>query len=253
MVDFGIAKLTTAGTKTAEGILIGTPYYMSYEQAKGVEVTPASDIYSLGVVLYEMLTGQWPFEGAPLTVIYKHLMENPIPPRLINPAIPVGIETVVMRALDKNARQRYQSAMEMASALGYQYQPGAQISVPPGGGLTTMPPQGGNLAAISPPQPISPPPRTRAPRLVVIAGGMKGKVFELTQEVVTLGRNDIDANDLVISRQHLRVIRQGEHFWLEDTGSTNGTFVNGVRMMGRTMLRTGLVIQVGQTLLSFQE
>jgi serine/threonine protein kinase len=250
MVDFGIAKLTTAGTKTAEGILIGTPFYMSYEQAKGVEVTPASDIYSLGVVLYEMLTGQWPFEGEPLVVIYKHLTENPLPPRRINPAIPVGIETVVMRALDKNARRRYQTAMEMAAALGYQ--PGAPTAVQPVGGLTTMPPQGGNLPVVSPPQPVSPPPRARVPRLVVIQGRTKGKVFELTQEVVTLGRNEIDASDLVISRQHLRVIRQGEHFWLEDTGSKNGTFVNGVRMMGRTMLRTGVVIQVGQTLLSFQ-
>jgi serine/threonine-protein kinase len=119
LVDFGIAKLTSAPTITREGWLIGTPYYMSYEQSKGQEVTPQSDIYSLGVVLYEMLTGRVPFTGGALTIIYKHIHERPIPPRSINPHIPPYMERAVLRALEKDPSKRFQTAEEMARAIGY--------------------------------------------------------------------------------------------------------------------------------------
>lgn len=248
VVDFGIARLATASTKTSAGFLIGTPYYMSSDQAAGLPATPASDIYSLGVVLYEMLTGGWPFTGEPMMVIDKHLKTPPVPPRRINPAIPPEIETAVMRTLEKNPAQRYQNAMDLARALGYQ--PMMQIVSTPVDDMTTMPPQP-NSRISSPVQP-APPRRGTTVRLVVMVTGVPTRAIKVGTGVTALGRNEINPNDPVISRQHLRVIAQGGQYWVEDEGSTNGTFVNGTRINMRTQIRPGDVIQAGQTTLRFE-
>jgi pSer/pThr/pTyr-binding forkhead associated (FHA) protein len=120
IVDFGIAKWTGRITRTVDGMVIGTPFYLSYEQARGLPVDPRSDIYSLGVVLYEMVTGRVPFQGQALEVIRKHLTELPPPPRRFNPSLRPEIEQVVLQALHKDRRQRFQSAQELAAAVGYQ-------------------------------------------------------------------------------------------------------------------------------------
>jgi serine/threonine-protein kinase len=97
---------------------MGTPSYMSPEQVKGRAVDGRSDIFSLGVMLYEMVTGEKPFPGQNITtVIYKIVNEEPVPPRQINPSIHAGISTVVMRALEKDPDQRYQSCREMLEDL----------------------------------------------------------------------------------------------------------------------------------------
>lgn len=89
---------------TSEGMLIGTPEYMSFDQAKGMAIDGRSDQYSLAIVLYEMLTGQPPFTGRnPLSIVDMHMSEAPTPPRRINPAVPPQIETVIMRALSRIA------------------------------------------------------------------------------------------------------------------------------------------------------
>jgi len=97
---------------------MGTPSYMSPEQVKGRAVDGRSDIFSLGVMLYEMVTGEKPFPGQNITtVIYKIVNEEAVPPRQINPSIHAGISTVVMRALEKDPDQRYQSCREMLEDL----------------------------------------------------------------------------------------------------------------------------------------
>ena len=114
VLDFGIAKLATDATDggspitlTEAGVMIGTPRYMSPEQCDGAPLTPASDVYSLGVILYEMLTGEPPFTGAtPLSVALKHSAEAPRPPREINQNIPPEIEEVVLHALEKKPADR---------------------------------------------------------------------------------------------------------------------------------------------------
>ncbi|NWF80601.1 MAG: Stk1 family PASTA domain-containing Ser/Thr kinase [Chloroflexi bacterium] len=116
--DFGVAKshLSTALTET--GVAFGTVDYLSPEQAQGRPATPQSDLYALGVVLYEMLTGRLPFSGdSAVAVAMKHVTEPPTPPRQINPQIPAGLEALVLRALAKDPAQRPASALEFATAL----------------------------------------------------------------------------------------------------------------------------------------
>lgn len=117
--DFGLAKMIGASTRiTQTGIGMGTPTYVAPEQAQGTGVDARSDIYSLGIVLFEMLTGQVPFTGdTSLVVLLKHLKDPPPPPRQINPDIPEPVERLLLKALAKDPRDRFQRAGEMVSAL----------------------------------------------------------------------------------------------------------------------------------------
>jgi eukaryotic-like serine/threonine-protein kinase len=118
VMDFGIAREGNGGGITQTGVVMGTPQYISPEQAQGLGVDGRSDIYSLGVVLYEMLTGQVPFDDpSPVTVTYKQVREDPVPPSLIDPEIPPALEAIVMKAMAKNPANRFQSAQEMKADL----------------------------------------------------------------------------------------------------------------------------------------
>ncbi|MEX2587733.1 MAG: Stk1 family PASTA domain-containing Ser/Thr kinase [Actinomycetota bacterium] len=120
VMDFGIARAASAGAQqvTQTGTVIGTASYFSPEQAQGLPVDPRSDVYSVGVVLYEMLTGRVPFQGdSPVAVAYKHVSEDPPLPRSITRDIPPELEAVVMKALSKNPENRYQSAHDMQQDL----------------------------------------------------------------------------------------------------------------------------------------
>jgi Protein kinase domain/PEGA domain len=118
VTDFGTAKILQFGTVQQTAHVMGTPSYMSPEQVKGRAVDGRSDIFSLGVMLYEMVTGEKPFPGQNITtVIYKIVNEDPVPPRQIDPSIHPGISTVIMKALVKDPDQRYQSCREMSEDL----------------------------------------------------------------------------------------------------------------------------------------
>ncbi|MDY4415700.1 Stk1 family PASTA domain-containing Ser/Thr kinase [Selenomonas sp.] len=123
VADFGIARAVTESTMTYSGNVIGSVHYFSPEQAKGTVITPKSDVYSLGVVLYEMLTGELPFTGEnPVSIAMKHLQDEPTPVRRIDPAIPPVVEALVARMMAKDPALRPESAelvheIEQAEAM----------------------------------------------------------------------------------------------------------------------------------------
>ncbi|MGI6421716.1 MAG: protein kinase domain-containing protein [Syntrophomonadaceae bacterium] len=118
VADFGIAQAINKKTITFGGEIEGTVQYISPEQAKGEAVTPATDIYSLGCVLYEMLTGKPPFDAeSMITVALKHIHDQPPAPRSINPLIPLPLEKIILKAMEKFPSHRYQSAGEMSEDL----------------------------------------------------------------------------------------------------------------------------------------
>ncbi len=119
VTDFGIAKAVSNSTITAFGTTIGSVHYFSPEQAKGGVTDAKSDIYSLGVVMYEMLTAKVPFDAdTPVSVALKHMQEEPIEPIEINDEIPSAVNSIVMKAMQKDPINRYQTATEMISDLG---------------------------------------------------------------------------------------------------------------------------------------
>jgi len=118
VTDFGIARAMSSTSSTATGTVLGSPHYLSPEQAHGQAAGPSSDIYSLGVVLYEMLTGRPPFTGeTPLGIAVQHLRTEAPPVRALAPQVPVGLEQVVQRALAKTPEERFATATEFAAAL----------------------------------------------------------------------------------------------------------------------------------------
>src|SRR5213075_833492 len=117
VTDFGIAR-SGPSQMTEAGSIIGTSQYLSPEQARGAPVDQRSDLYSVGVVLYELLTGTVPFSGStPLEIAMKHLSEIPRPPSRRRPDVPPDLDRVVLRALAKNPDERYQNAPEMDADL----------------------------------------------------------------------------------------------------------------------------------------
>ncbi|MGE5575613.1 MAG: Stk1 family PASTA domain-containing Ser/Thr kinase [Syntrophothermus sp.] len=118
VTDFGIARAASSATLTQTGFVIGSVHYFSPEQAKGGQIGPQSDLYSLGVVMYEMLTGKVPFEGdSPISIALKQIQEHPKPPAELNPAIPPDLQEIVLKAMAKDLKVRYSRAGEMLADL----------------------------------------------------------------------------------------------------------------------------------------
>ena len=118
LTDFGIVRVLEEGGLTNSGIVLGTADYLSPEQARGETLTASSDLYSLGVVMFEMLAGRPPFVGpTAVSIAMQHASTNPPPLHQYNPTVPPSVEQIVMRTLQKEPEERFQSAAEMKQAL----------------------------------------------------------------------------------------------------------------------------------------
>ena len=170
VTDFGIARAGTS-QMTEAGSIVGTAQYLSPEQARGGEVDPRSDLYSLGIVLYELLTGKTPFDGeTPVEIAMKHLSATPQPPSKLRPDIPPELDMVVLRALAKNPDDRYQSADEMEADLE-RVGRGARVSAATVDTATQVlrrPAAAAAAASATAATMIAPPPSAAAPPPVVV-------------------------------------------------------------------------------------
>ena len=199
VTDFGIARAGAQTDMTEAGSVIGTAQYLSPEQARGDEVTAASDCYAVGIVLYEMLTGRVPFDGdRPVAVAMKQISDEPTPARMLEPSIPPELEAVVMRALVKRPSERYRTADEFSRALAE-----ARTAIDPSGSTTSvmpataetqvMDPVTGPTRVAPPPPPDEPPGGGRRRRWPWIVAGIVLLAAAIVAGVLLLGGDDAKA------------------------------------------------------------
>lgn len=247
LADFSVVKVTNADeTLTHSGMVLGTPAYIAPEQANGESVDPRADIYSLGVVMFEMITGRLPFTYEnPNMLMLAHILE-PVPaPSELNPACPPELEKIILTALQKSAKDRYPDMKAMIEAMnqlvgkstlafaGVQSSFGA-----PNRSFSSKPnriavPGSGQLQANEV--------LTKADRIVLVDKNITIELPEPSVEGLIIGRThglnraDIDlgpynAVDAGVSRRHARLFRAETGWMIEDLGSLNGTYVNEVKL-----------------------
>jgi eukaryotic-like serine/threonine-protein kinase len=240
VTDFGLAKLVAGGIQTQTGTFMGTLPYMSPEQCLGKELDGRSDLYSLGVLLYQLATGQLPFDiQSPTEAVMKHIQEAPPEPRSIRPELPVAVENVIKQAIAKEPGARFRTGEQMARALR---QAARGLSDEDVTQLASADSVVSLATQLLPAQFVSEPSRpgfdlTALPgeeRLLVARKGEPPVAYALDQQVLTIGRGD--DNDIVllaegVSRHHARLERTTTGWRALDLGSTNGTFLNGSRLL----------------------
>jgi hypothetical protein len=268
VLDFGIARATEGTRLTQTGTFVGTPPYMAPEIWEGKPADKRSDVYSLGVVLYEMIVGLPPFQAdRPAAIMRQHLFEEPQPLDVVRVDTPPRLAWIVTRCLAKSPDERYGSAEELLAALEGK----AEVSAPE--------------QDISRPHPKPKPPRVpfsvmvrqrlqpaarratslfsrlpemarRQPRAYLEgrAGRMAGYRFRLSGLDTLMGQAancTIPLHDRYLSQYHARIYFHEGHYYLYDLNSYNGTYLNGYRLTQAYALQHGDQIQIGECLFTF--
>jgi serine/threonine-protein kinase len=252
IMDFGIAKVSSEHL-TAAGQTFGTASYMSPEQANGLALDARSDVFSLGAVLYETLTGTRAFPGTSVPAIMARIVgDEPAEPSSLVEGLPAGVDMLVAGALAKDPERRYPDATSLARDAGAVFDGGLPAFRPqrPTSGTAISP---RDLAGPVGSVPVSPPfedtaahpglalPPGKRISLAAIEGPCHGQVYGVTKPSVTLGRSgsrataDIKLGDPEVSREHAALHCDGSRFELEDLGSTNGTLVDGRRIQAQKL------------------
>jgi len=242
ILDFGVARLP-ASQLTGAGELVGTPAYMSPERVREEDADGRTDVFSLGAVLYEMVTGRRPFQGRTIPEVLRAVEAfDPPPPSRAVPDVPAGLDGVVARALQKSVDRRYATAGELAESLDAVIR--GRAPAPPK--ETASPgPDPELLRKVSTTRPagvsLRLPPTLRV-SVAILSGSLQGEVFPLNQPRLVIGRDgaeteapDVALPDSEVSGQHAAVECYGERVLLRDLGSTNGTFVGETRVTQREL------------------
>ncbi|MCL4546827.1 MAG: FHA domain-containing serine/threonine-protein kinase [Deltaproteobacteria bacterium] len=220
ITDFGIAKINVSHTLTAEGErVVGTTYYMSPEQIKGEPIDLKTDIYSMGILLYEMVSGKNPYEAnTPLAIINGHLYKTPAPLKNIRNDVPDYFINVINKCIAKNKNDRFNSADEIIQALKSK-----KIE------------------------------QVKAKSKLSLFWEETQKVIEIKNKETFIGRdklNNIILKDSYVSRRHSKITILDGNYIIEDLGSTNGTYVNGEKIIIH-YLTNGDKIKIGNNFFIF--
>lgn len=258
LADFGLARLLSRQKDIETGMIIGTPAYMSPEQALGQPCGTRADLYSLAVISYELLTGEVPFiEDNPLAIAMKHVSEAPVPPRSIVPEIPIEVEKIVLRSMAKNPNERYDTVNEFLHDLT-KVRLRIKTARLATASLTSLKQSSGDVKSWTAPAR----PKDQDGDQVCIHFVDTGQIMNLEMgKEYTIGRKhksqsvipDIDlslfnAYDWGISRLHASITSRQDSVSITDIGSSNGTWVNGKRIPANqpAQLKHGDIFYLGK-------
>jgi hypothetical protein len=249
IMDFGVAKLE-ASRLTSQGQVFGSPSYMAPEHALEARVDARSDIFSLGCLLYELLTGQRAFGGGSVSEVLTRLAhEEPTPPSRVVPSLPAGLDAIVALAVAKDPAKRYATASALAEDIedllaGRRPRHAvAQAASSPDAAKTRA--TGSSGAALTLPA-------GKRVSLAFLAGPRSGEVYVLQHPTVLIGREGagggahIELADSQVSRAHAVLECHGLQFVVRDLESTNGTLVNGQRIRAQELQDRG-EFEIGST------
>jgi serine/threonine protein kinase len=265
LTDFGLVKIPEKEDEalTVAGTIMGTPAYIAPEQARGDTIGPHVDMYALGIIMFEMITGRPPFEYEnPNMLMLAHIQEPPPSPRELNPACPSELEKIILKAIEKSPEDRFTDLGEMILALSKLFanltlnmSSSATIKVPPHPTDEVLP-LSPTEAAKSHPVLVNPALNARLllpEKNLTISLSAPGKDELIVGRTHGKNEADIDLNphgavEAGISRRHSRLTQRDGVWFLDDLGSMNGTHVNNVKLTpGNTVqLKNGDIIHFGR-------
>jgi serine/threonine protein kinase len=241
LTDLGLAKLAEGGIATQDGTSMGTPAYMSPEQALGNPTDPRSDVYSLGVMLFELVVGQLPFPAKTISEAIKyHVRQAPPKPRSLFPDLPENLEKIILKAMEKEPANRYQSAEAFAKALEQTISSTTSVSTAPTAvkdAVSLYTQYQKSLVeqrGVSVFQEFAAPLELTEDKIQILAPDKTSKIVAIKTGGMTIGRdsdNNIPIDDQKASRHHARIDFDGKTYRVYDLDSTNGTYLANARLL----------------------